>query len=570
MGYRLPPDPNLANPGRANTVPGAGKGTGRAVVGAGAPNNGGYVPKPTTLPNGAVATLTKGTAGIDNSVAPIDVQALRSMLVKYGYNIPKSGNAPGSLFKAALKDFLQPDAQHPVSQRLMALLGIDKGHFASGLRDPHSFNAKFGLLPGGKTTPPTKTPSTRLTPNGDLTPAATADTFGAPSDPPAVDLSGLDGLDAIAAKLGVKLSNKGYGGLNPNTGQMLSTAGLDGLNPNVGQRIDPAMADKLAGLQYDGQIHDEGVLGERQKRDAAQSLGDIGNWYGQALKSQTAAAGRDTAISQAGQKSVGDAVANIVASLGGSANQGSGLVGAAGADSVGTLAALGANEDQYNADLAPLLKTEQAGSLSRQSAKNTSDAQDIAQKIVDLKGQRGQTKAEQLMNIINANNGLDQSRFGNAVSLEQAKNQVHGANNDLSQTRFGNTMGIAQAKQQTTAANNALSQQRFQDSLALEQSREAAALTGAKVIDAQTKAYTAANKPVKPAHGSFGASSSQDRTNYTKDLLSQIAPNGQLPKGMTRSKAQMIANRLAAIYFPHGGVPNGTGYIKSILAQAGL
>lgn len=434
----------------------------------------------------AVGALTgTGTPALPATQAPVDIGALRTMLVKYGYNIPTDGDTAGPLFKAALKDFLRPDAQHPVGARLMSLLGIDKGHLAPGLRNPKGFNQKFGLLPGGKTSPPTKIPASRLTGYGDQTPADVAATYGDSDTPPAVDLTGLDGLYAIASRLGT--------------------------------RIDPALADKLAGLEYDPQIHDEGVLQQRQGRDAAQSLHDIEHWYEQAGAAQRTAAERDHAISTAGVGSVKDAVASIVGSLGGSANGGSGMVGAAGADAAGTLAALGANEDQYNADLAPLLKAEAAGAHSRQSARNTSDAQDIAQKLVDLQGARGQSKAKY---------GLD-----------------------------------------ITQENNTLDQQRFQDMLSLEQAREAAALTGAKILDANTKATAAGAKPKK---GSFGASSSTDRTNYTKDLLSQIAPNGQLAKGMTRSKATMIASRLATIYFPHGGVPNGTGLIASILKQAGL
>lgn len=482
MAKGIPGYPNMGTDLQGNPVPPIYK-------------NGKVVPPPTTPPTttgngaGAVSVLTKGKAGttIPAAETPVDVQALRSMLVKAGYNIPATGNTPGNLFKAALKDFLQPNADHPISAKLMQLLGIDKGNFATGLRDPKSFNQRFGLLKGGKVAPPTKNPSSRLTSDGSPTAADTTSMgFGPQAPPPAIDLSGLDGLSLIGAK--------------------------------IGHSLDPALADKLAGLEFDPQIHDQGILAGRQGRDAKQALHDIGQWYGQAEGAQGVAATRDHAISQAGVGSVKDAVSHIIASLGGSANEGSGLVGAAGADSIGTLAALGANQDQYNTDLAPLLKAEAAGQSSRQTARNAADAQSIAQKIVDLQGQRGQKKADYGMQI--------------------------------------------------TKENNALDQQRFQNQMALENARVAAALTGAKIIDANTKAAAAGDKPVK---GSFRASSTTDRAHFAGALQSAlVGADGKPHPGMTRSKAMAIAQRLAHLYFPQGGIPNGSGVISGILANAGF
>jgi hypothetical protein len=450
-----------------------------------------------TLPSGtgALNALTGGRSGTPGMVdaPPIDIQGLRTMLVKAGYNIPTKGSAAGALMKAALRDYLQPTASHPVAQRLLTLIGASKPGqpIASGLRNPTQFNQQHGLLKGGKVNPPTRPTSTgvdrQFDPNGNSLPEQPVADDGSGQT---IDLRALAGLTTVANGLGTAVP-----------------------------LIPTSLADKLAGLAHDTQIHDLGIQAQRQGADAGQSLEDINHWYNQVAGARSSAATQDHSISQAGQQSVQDAVAGIVASLGGSANQGSGQVGAAGAEQAGLLAALGSNEDQYNADLKPLLAGESAGALTRQQATNTKSAKDIQQQILDQQGQRGQDKSNALLQILGEN-----------------------------ATR--------------RASNNQLDQNRFQDNLAVQQAQEAAMLNGYKVLSG--------TKPPAPPKGSFHASSTTDRVGFTKDVLSQIVPGGQLPKGMTRSKAISIAQRLAHIYFPNGGIPNGTGLIASIVNQAGL
>ena len=443
------------------------------------------------------------------------------MLVKAGYNLPSSGASAQKLLKAALRDWLQPSASHPVGDQLLHFIGADTpgSQVPSGLRNPHGFKQRYGLLRGGGLQPPSKTPGPRLTDSGTQTPADVASTYTPPGGvssaaytAPLVDLTGLD--------------------------RLAKTLGVGPVAPKFGQipLIDPRLASQLVSGD-DANIRDLQLQIARHPRDAAQSLADIRNWMGQVAAARAKGAGQDAAISKAGISSAQDAVNSIVSSLGGSANMGSGDVAASGADTVGLLQALGANQDSYNSDLKTLLAGETAGDLARQSALNTSAGQDLQQKLMDAQSTRQADKAQALMQILSQN--------------ADRRN----ANNTLAQNDFTNREGLKQTN--------------FQDQLALEQAREAAQLTGAKTYSALAKAAQPPKTP-PPPKGSFGASSTADRSNFARDILSQVAPQGKLASGMTWSKALTIARRIAHVYFPHGGIPNGTGIIAGILQQAGL
>ncbi|MCZ2109506.1 MAG: hypothetical protein LC118_08055 [Dehalococcoidia bacterium] len=263
-------------------------------------------------------------------------------------------------------------------------------------------------------TKPRTTPAPTPAPGSGQTTGVDATTTGI--DAPVIDLSGLDSL-------------------NPNVGQLLSTK----LAKGGAKLFRMGAADQIAGLQFDPQIQDLAAQQLQAPRDTAQQKKDVGGWYQQVLNSLRTAGKRDTAATKAGVDSIGEATKAIVGSLGGEANQGSALVGASGADAVGTLAALGAVQDQYNADLAPLLQSEKAGALSRVEAAGTSRLHDLALKLAQAKGQRGQAKGaarlqiqgennqildnrnKTLIDILNANNGLAQQRYSNAFGQETAR-----------------------------------------------------------------------------------------------------------------------------------------------------
>jgi hypothetical protein len=66
---------------------------------------------------------------------------LEKQLVRAGYSIAVDGKL-GPLTKAALADYLQPDARHPLSPFLASAL---EGTWITGYRKPTAWNQRFGL-----------------------------------------------------------------------------------------------------------------------------------------------------------------------------------------------------------------------------------------------------------------------------------------------------------------------------------------------------------------------------------------------------------------------------------------
>lgn len=300
------------------------------------------------------------------------------------------------------------------------------------------------------------------------------------------------------------------GGMVPGNGAPVDLRGLNAIAAQMGDLIPTQLADQLAsnaaGLQFDPQIHGVQTQIAQAPRQAAQNQHDIASWYGQVQGAQHTAAGRDTAISNAGVDSQKQALAAIISSLGGSANEGSASVGAAGENSIGTLQALGGIQDQYNADLAPLLKLAQSGAATGQQAKDENALTALNSQLGDLQGQRGQTQAA---------------------------------------TR-------AQTLMQILTQNNATKQQGFTNKLNVAAAGEAAQLNGLKVLMAQQKAGTYA-----PKGGVTNATPTQIQAVQNAVLKHILDANGNPLPGMTPAKAAAIAKTVGGTFFPSTGVSSG-------------
>lgn len=201
-------------------------------------------------------------------------------------------------------------------------------------------------------------------------------------------------------------------------GHKVGGSGIPGVAPagaDVNKLIPGGMAETLAGQQYDPSIREARLQQVRQTRDTNQALTDISSWYGKVGAAQKVAGEQDTA---AGSKARGD-VASLVSSLQGilGGSRGADAVGAAGVNAQAELAAQGASQQSYNAELAPILQSEGADASSRQKALASQAAAALASQLVDLQGQRGQAKSKAAMDILTANNAARQANFGNRQSL---------------------------------------------------------------------------------------------------------------------------------------------------------
>lgn len=179
------------------------------------------------------------------------------------------------------------------------------------------------------------------------------------------------------------------------------------------------MAETLAGYQFDPQIQELLTQIQQGGRDEKQHQHDIGHWYDQVEGAQKTAADRDTEASTHAHEVTTNALNGILQSLGGS--RGAGVVGAAGLNDLTELAAQGASQERYNADMAPLLKEESAGAHSREAALASQRSTALNTQLTGVRGQRGQAKAKALMDIIQANNQGRQTNFQNRLAVQNAK-----------------------------------------------------------------------------------------------------------------------------------------------------
>lgn len=149
----------------------------------------------------------------------------------------------------------------------------------------------------------------------------------------------------------------------------------------------------------------------------AQALADIGNWYGQSIKSLGKAKGRDKDITDAGVSALQDATSAIVSSLGGSAMPGAGVVGSVGQNGVNELQAEGNAQQQLAEDLGPIFDLAKAGAKTSAGAIFDKNLVDLKGQLAQAQGQGDAARATALAQIIGENNGVAQQDFSNESAL---------------------------------------------------------------------------------------------------------------------------------------------------------
>lgn len=259
----------------------------------------------------------------------------------------------------------------------------------------------------------------------------------------------MGGLNANAATSG------GNGGQAINTGPVSKA-----LKFSTGKAIPTAdaqfgtpfdvngVAQAMAQQQFQPQINEQQLLVNRDPTQAAQNLKDVTDWYNQVTGAQQAAGQADTTATNQGVDATNAATKALIASLGGSANQGSGDVATAGQNAANTLQAIGNSQAGLDNELAPILAAQAAQQKQNQANLDTAKQQADQQVLQNLQGQEGNAETSAQMQLQAANNSLDQARQG-------ALQNILEYNNSLGQQKYQNQLGMMSA--QIAAAMNGVS-----------------------------------------------------------------------------------------------------------------
>lgn len=290
--------------------------------------------------------------------------------------------------------------------------------------------------------------------------------------------------------------------------------------------------------------HDKEEVGKQTLHNIKQ----LDNWYGQVLDSQGVAAQRSADFGKAAVRSNTEATQAIISSLGGEANEGSYVVGAAGAENAGLLNALGSIENQYNADITPLLKAEAAGQKAREQAAGTAKVRDLSRALLEQETAGSAEEAKLRYGIWEKNQQILNDRITRRIGIIQA-------NQGVKQQNYQNQLGLAQA---------GLAAQATGAGLGLQQAGAAAGYIDDQNDNAAQAARDAARlqgrKP-KP----YAQAMSSTKNDAWNDMLDTIEGRNLTP--------QQAINAAASIIKQYGWNPKSPGpqaLIRSALKEAGI
>ena len=348
------------------------------------------------------ATLTNGMLP---GSAGLNIQGIQRHLRKQGYQVKVDGKM-GPLTKSALADYLKLGKGSKMSPEMARAL---KGTVITGKRNPKAWNQRFG---SGRNTKKVEKPLTGK--GGQLTETGN-------TRPPGPYTSKPDGVIDVSSP-GPRASFTPYAG-PPQGAQILNPATfLGGLDAGYSPVVESLRKQMAA-----------------RERAAIANAAETRGWYDQVVGSLAKAGQRDKAINQAAQASMGDATAAIVSSLGGRANQGAPMVAAEGQNALGTLAALGSAQEQYNADMAPLIEGEGAGAATRVRSAAARDANELAFRIAEVQAERARARSGMQLDLAQINNEIRQGRADRSMSLRQYNDQ-------LKQQGFQNQLAMGEAQ----------------------------------------------------------------------------------------------------------------------------
>jgi hypothetical protein len=227
---------------------------------------------------------------------------------------------------------------------------------------------------------------------------------------------------------------------------------------NVGSMFDPKSFGNAAAAPSDALASTLARQAAANPAQERQNQSDISSWYGLDPKASSyklsvlgrlgqAKTANATAATDA-SSNVADIAKQLASSIGGSANDGSGMVASAGADAAGTMSAVGQASTDYANAMDPLLAAEARGSMSKEHATNSTALLDLQDKLAQARGQATSDRATGVASATDKNNALGQQGFANKGNLLSILAQMQSANPD--KNYLGNT--LTQAKIDETNA----------------------------------------------------------------------------------------------------------------------
>lgn len=499
--------------------------------------------------------------GSDNYPArPVNAAGIQKHLRAAGYNLPVTGELDDRT-RSAMEDY-QSGAKKRNPRRW---------NFMNTPLKPGRQGGQVSTVPGPRTAAnpsgqyavkPTRKKGRNKPRQATATSASTGGASVAGpvyTDPgPAMDYAGL------ATNMGVDPAL--FRGLNPRVGNLIPLS----LARRGAQTMGPADINRLVATLVGDQYQRQQTLMERERErmlgQNAHNLTQIRGWYDQVLGAQGKAMERDAAFGREAVQSMTDATADIVGALGGEANEGSYVVGAAGQENIGNLGAIATIQNEYNSDMAPLLAAEGAGALAREQAAGSARNRDLAMRLSELQSNRGTAEAELRFNLWQANNEILQQRLQNELAIRQS-------NTGLRQQQFNNRVGLrqmlmaAQTDAQGNVADIASVAQRDADS------RRDAALAAQKeafsqqmqIAEEAGRTYRAQLSAAgRKKEGTYAQASNDTRESAWNDIVDVIEG-----KKLTPQQARQVAMRVVQGYgwSPQNGAVQAL--IESALGEAG-
>lgn len=225
-----------------------------------------------------------------------------------------------------------------------------------------------------------------------------------------------------------------------NTGQQLSAGALQqlsemfgGLTPPKGVQIDPRLANRgltpygpeLLDAASGKGVYDSAIKTLQQsirtaQDDTAANVKQIEGWYGQVGQSLAKAAERDKAIQAASLGSVTESARAIASAIGGEANPGASMAAQAGAQGAGLVSAMGAANDEFNSDIAPLLQAEGVGRMAQERSAGSKRAQELAIQLAQTRAEQAGAQGDARLKLAQLNNELSQQGAKNLIDIMQA------------------------------------------------------------------------------------------------------------------------------------------------------